>query len=137
MTAAPYRLDPEPPSVEEYLRLRADGGLSPFSPEAAAKALPRSLIAVTIRQDGMAVGMGRAVGDGGCFVQIVDIVVAADHRGHGLGVRIMEHLLARLRQILPVTAHVSMLADPPADRLYARFGFAPTAPRSIGMALRL
>jgi hypothetical protein len=32
---------------------------------------------------------------------------------------------------------VDLLADPPGRRLYARHGFAETAPGSIGMALRL
>ena len=34
-------------------------------------------------------------------------------------------------------ATVNLLADPPGRRLYARHGFAETAPGSIGMELRL
>jgi hypothetical protein len=30
---------------------------------------------------------------------------------------------------------VGIIADGEANRLYAQFGFAPTAPKSIGMAL--
>ncbi|MET0819295.1 MAG: hypothetical protein ABWZ67_17135 [Solirubrobacteraceae bacterium] len=37
----------------------------------------------------------------------------------------------------PPGATVNLLADPPGRRLYARHGFAETAPGSIGMALRL
>ncbi|MFD1796035.1 hypothetical protein ACFSC1_08585 [Paracoccus aurantiacus] len=37
---------------------------------------------------------------------------------------------------LPESAYVSLIADVPADGLYAQFGFVPTAPRSVGMAYR-
>ena len=38
---------------------------------------------------------------------------------------------------LPKGAYVSLIADTPADRLYAQFGFVATAPRSLGMAYRV
>lgn len=40
-----------------------------------------------------------------------------------------------LRLQVPASAYVSLIADGQAHRLYAQFGFAPTAPASIGMAL--
>ncbi len=124
------------PSPAEYLRLRAAAGLSPFSAEAAEMALPQTLFAVVLETDGQAIGMGRLIGDGGCFFQIVDIAVDPAHQGQGLGKRIMAALMDHVAT-LPKGAYVSLIADTPADRLYAQFGFAPTAPRSIGMAFRV
>ena len=66
-------LTERPLSVEEYLRLRRKGGLSAFSPKAAEIGLKGTLFAVTLCCEDEAIGMGRIVGDGGCFVQIVDI----------------------------------------------------------------
>jgi len=54
--------------------------------------LPNSLYAVQFRLDGELIAMGRVIGDGGCFFQIVDIAVDPAHQGQGLGRRIMEHI---------------------------------------------
>ena len=81
--------------------------------------------------------MGRVVGDGGCFLQIVDIVVAPRYQGKGLGKQIMFALMERAKSDLPETAFLSLLADVPADRLYAQFGFVETAPASLGMSYRV
>jgi ribosomal protein S18 acetylase RimI-like enzyme len=77
--------------------------------------------------------MGRIVGDGGTSYQVVDVAVRPEHQGRGLGKRIMAVLMEYLSQV-PEGAHVSMLADGPAKHLYAQFGFAETAPASVGMA---
>ncbi|WP_371171737.1 GNAT family N-acetyltransferase [Aliiroseovarius sp. 2305UL8-7] len=82
-----------PPLVEEYLRLRREGGLSAFSTEAAEIGLKGTLFAVTLRCEYEAIGMGRIVGDGGCFVQIVDIAVDPRFRGKGLGKLVMTSLM--------------------------------------------
>lgn len=81
--------------------------------------------------------MGRVIGDGGSFFQVVDVAVAPDHQGQGLGTRIMEALMAQLRSEAPATAQVSLLADGTAHGLYERFGFRLTAPASLGMLLQL
>ena len=46
----------------------------------------------------------------------------------------MGALVDHLRATAPEGAHVSLMADGEAHRLYAQFGFALTAPRSVGMA---
>ncbi len=125
------------PSVEEYLKLRKEGGLCVFSPEAARIGLDGTFFAVTLRLDGEAIGIGRLVGDGGCFLQIVDIAVDPRYRGIGLGKKVMAELMAFAKENLPETAFLSLLADVPADKLYAQFGFEETAPESLGMFCRV
>ena len=80
-----YRIVSAVPGLAEYQRLRAAGGLSAFSEEAAGLALKNSWFAVSLMHDDRIIGMGRIVGDGGCFFQIVDIVVEPAHQGKGLG----------------------------------------------------
>ena len=126
----------EPPTTDEYLNLRAASGLSPFSRQAAERGLAGSVHAVTLRAGQELVGMGRLIGDGGCFFQVVDIAVRPDHQGQGLGTRIMRALMDWVEAELPTSAYISLIADGEANRLYARFGFAATAPASIGMAFR-
>ena len=50
---------------------------------------------------------------------------------------ILTVLLERIRRDAPAGAYVNLIADLPGRRLYARHGFTPTAPDSIGMAQTL
>jgi GNAT superfamily N-acetyltransferase len=130
-----YELVPTPPSIDEYLALRVISGLSPKTVECAQRGLPNTLFGVTIRVGGEAVGMGRVIGDGGCFFEVVDIAVAPAHQRRGFGKRIMTALMAWVRANAPRGAHVTLIADGDANKLYAQFGFVPTAPAAIGMSL--
>lgn len=122
------------PSVETYRHLRVAAGLSPKSAEAAARGLPNTLFAVQLLHGGEPVGMGRVIGDGGTAFQVVDIAVRPEHQGKGLGKRLMAEIAAWLKANVPEGGYVSLLADVPADALYAQFGFVPTAPATLGMA---
>ncbi|WP_426239089.1 GNAT family N-acetyltransferase [Pararhizobium sp. DWP1-1-3] len=125
------------PSTEEYLHLRAGAGLSPFTKEAASKGLLGTVFSALVLCEGAAVGMGRLIGDGGCFFQVVDIAVHPAHQGRGLGKMIMKAIMAHIESQLPASAYVSLIADVPANTLYEQFGFKETAPRSLGMAYRV
>jgi GNAT superfamily N-acetyltransferase len=129
-----YELILETPSIADYRRLRVASGLSPKSLEAATAGLPNTLFAVVIRKDGEAIGMGRII-DSGLFFQIVDIAVDPAHQGHGLGKAIVATLVEHLHKIALPGAYISLIADGEAHRLYAQYGFQPTAPASIGMYL--
>ncbi|MCW3482163.1 GNAT family N-acetyltransferase [Neisseriaceae bacterium JH1-16] len=131
-----YTLIAAPPAIDDYRRLRVAAGLSAKSAEAAARGLPNTLFGVRIERAGSVVGMGRVIGDGGCFYQVVDIAVDPAHQGRGLGKRIVAALVDWQRDNIPDSAYVSLIADGQAHALYAQYGFAPTAPASIGMALR-
>ena len=125
---------PERPSCEEYRRLRDLCALSPKTAEAAALGLPNSLFSITIRLDGDLVAMGRVVGDGGCNFEVVDVAVHPDHQRKGLGTEVMQAIKAWLDANAPESAYVSLIADHHSPKLYSKFGFEPTTPKSIGMA---
>lgn len=125
------------PSVEDYRRLRRVSGLSAKSQAAAEAGLPNTWFAVTIRHGDDTVGMGRIIGDGGTAFQIVDIAVEPAHQGQGLGKTIVAALVDHLRAHAPASAYVSLIADGDAQFLYAKYGFEPVMPASIGMALRI
>lgn len=79
--------------------------------------------------------MGRLIGDGGLFYQVVDMAVMPEHQSRGLGKAIMQRLIDYIDAHAPAGAYVSLIADGDANKLYAQYGFKPTALRSIGMAL--
>ena len=125
------------PGAREFVALRAAAGLSVNTIAAAEAGLRGSWYSVCVRVGAELIGMGRIIGDGGCFFQIVDIAVRPDYQGQGIGYGIMERLMKRLREDAPESAYVSLIADGGASRLYSKFGFEFTAPASAGMALRL
>lgn len=132
MNDDPYTLIFEPPDIDTYMALRREAGMNGRSVAGAARALPNSLFAVQVAHGDETVGMGRVVGDGGCFYQVVDIAVKPAHQGRGLGKRIMREIRGYILREAPDNALVSLLADGEAHRLYAQFGFKPTD--AIGMA---
>lgn len=137
MTAtSPYTTCLAIPSSATYRHLRVAAGLSAKTTEAAARGLPNSLFAVQVLHGDEVVGMGRIIGDGGCFFQVVDIAVVPAHQGKGLGKLIMREIRHFIDSDVPESAYVSLIADGQAQELYAQFGFKHTAPASVGMALK-
>lgn len=132
-----YELVPTAPGVDDYCRLRSVAGLSAKSQEAARIGLPNTWFGVTILHEGNPVGMGRIIGDGGTAFQIVDIAVEPAHQGKGLGKQIMAALMEHLHANAPHSAYVSLIADGDARHLYAKYGFEPVMPHSIGMYTRV
>jgi len=120
------------PGAEDYCRLRADAGMAPRTIEAARRGLPNTLYGVSLLCNEEVVGMGRVIGDGGCFFIVVDIAVAPALQGQGLGKRIMGALDDWLRANAPVSAVVSLAADGDAKHLYARYGFVDTTDGANG-----
>ncbi len=137
MSTNTYRALAAIPDVATYCHLRQASGLSSKTAEAAARGLPASLYAVQIMFGEVAVGMGRVIGDGGTSYHVVDIAVLPEHQGKGLGKLIMREITQYLQQHAPETAYVSLIADGPAQDLYAQFGFMHTAPASVGMAYKV
>ena len=86
------------------------------------RSIARSLCFGLYAPDGAQAGFARVVTDGATFAWIADVFVLDPHRGRGLGVWLMETVLAHpdlqgLRRIV--------LATKDAHELYERFGFVP------------
>jgi GNAT superfamily N-acetyltransferase len=132
-----YDLVPIAPAEADYLRLRAEAGLTPKTADQARSALPGSWAACHVLHipTGEPVAMGRVIGDGGWYFHVVDMAVLPSHQRRGLGAIVLHHLLQRIEESAPPAAYVSLLADPPGQRLYEAHGFRTTTPNSVGMAL--
>ena len=133
MNAAQIVLVERFPEPETYCRMRIDAGLSPKTLHAAQRGLANTLYGVSLLQEGRVVGMGRIIGDNGTVFTVVDIAVAPALQGGGLGKRILAALDAWLRANVPESAYVTLVADGDAKYLYAKFGFAESAPYAVNM----
>lgn len=107
--------------------------MSPKSVAAARNGLPNGCFNITIYEDQQLIGMGRVIGDGGTTFQIVDITVDPDYQGQGYGRVILEKIMEYINSIAEKGTYVSLIADYPADKLYEKFGFKTTEPKSGGM----
>ncbi len=72
--------------------------------------------------EGKQVGFGRAITDRALFAYLADIVVWPQHRGRGIGKRLLAALLDH--PDLATVVHFS-LTTADAQGLYAKFGFVP------------
>lgn len=133
MNAAEIVLVERFPEPETYCRMRVDAGLSPKTLQAARRGLANTLYGVSLVQAGQVVGMGRIIGDNGTVFTVVDIAVAPALQGRGLGKRILASLDAWLQANVPESAYVTLVADGDARYLYAKFGFAESAPYAVNM----
>ncbi|KAJ9131721.1 hypothetical protein NKR23_g11574 [Pleurostoma richardsiae] len=119
------------PSVEEYRYIRLASGLSPKTEAQAKGAIGGSWYGCYVSyqppdENGTprVVGMGRIIGDGGWYFHIADMGVLPQHQRKGLGDAILKNLLAHIKAQAPDgEAYVSLMADPPGRKLYARNGF--------------
>jgi GNAT superfamily N-acetyltransferase len=105
-----------------------------------AKEIPRELVAKSVReslcfgifQGDAQVGFARVITDRATFAYLCDVYVLEDHRGHDLGKRLMEAIIAHpdlqgLRRIV--------LATRDAHGLYEKFGFTPLRKPEIFMEI--
>lgn len=127
----------EIPNAQEYNNLRIISGLSPKDEVASEAGLKNSIFIVILRDSDKLIGMGRVIGDKGCFYHIVDIAVAPSYQGNGLGKLIMSEINTYLENNIPKSSYVSLIADVPADELYKKFGFEYSAPKSVGMVKKI
>lgn len=119
-----------------YQTMRVACGLSAKTDEACDIGLNNSLYSVMVKEGGNIIGMGRVIGDGGCFCQVVDICVIPEKQGKGIGRIIMENIANFINAKLPSSCYISLIADGNASHLYEKFGFKDTFPASKGMFLK-
>lgn len=128
----------EIPSVEQYINIRIKSGLSRKSVEAAEIGLQNGIYSLVAYDENEAIGLGRIIGDGGCFFEIVDIAVIPEYQKKGVGRKIMEGLMDYIHKNAPPTAYVSLMAYYGTPEFYQKFGFEYVKPpENSGMCLRI
>ena len=94
----------------------------------------RGSLSFAVLRDGTQVAYARVVTDRATFAWLCDVYVDPEHRGRGLGSRLVGAVLAELR---PLGLRRVMLATQDAHEVYARAGFAPLSHPGRWMELNL
>ncbi|WP_336660766.1 GNAT family N-acetyltransferase [Leucobacter sp. USHLN153] len=107
-----------------------------FDDEVRAASLRASLAGVVcVDEDGAAIGMARAVGDGLQYAYVQDVIVAPEYAGEGVATELVERLLELLKPTGDVELFVGLFASPEAVGVYESLGF--TSEDALGMHQRL
>ncbi|WP_316014858.1 GNAT family N-acetyltransferase [Roseobacter sp. HKCCA0434] len=114
-----------PPDPEHYVALRTTCGLGARTVAAARIGMENGLHCSALRKDGAVIAMARIIGDGGCFTQLVDVMVHPDHRGQGHARAALDRALGWAEANLPESCLVSLVSTPGVEPVYAARGFRP------------
>ena len=109
---------------ETYYILRKSVKWNNWSREQAEIALKNSYYTVTVFDNTVAIGMGRAVGDG-IYFMIMDIVVKPEYQRMGIGSTIIHMLLEHIEKNMCVGSRVSvqLISEPDKEQFYIKQGF--------------
>jgi GNAT superfamily N-acetyltransferase len=118
-----YELVERPPTVEEFRRLRGLAGEGEMSEEGVAAGLASSLYSCVLLHDGDVVACGRVIGDGGMYFYVRDVIVLPEYHGRGLGVKVMDAVVAYLERVARPGAFVGLMDADNAEGFYERYGF--------------
>jgi predicted N-acetyltransferase YhbS len=124
---AEYEVDADPGRIDmdvvwSYLHDEAYWGRGRTRANVEAQARGAWRVVGAYADDGSQVGFARAVSDGVAFAYLADVFVLKDHRGKGLGRRIVHTMIEEG----PGAEYRWLLHTGDATFLYASFGFRPT-----------
>jgi GNAT superfamily N-acetyltransferase len=126
------------PTVAEFAAITAAVGFKPHAEEAIAIGLANSWCGVcALSADGKVVGVGRIVGDGALDFYLSGIMVVPEFQRQGVGTRIVEALVNRVKEVPYMNTLVEALPLPGLETFYARFGFKACRQYAPGMHLWL
>ena len=109
----------------EYNNLRVGAGWRSLSIEQAEVGLSNSAYLISAWDDDKPVGVARVISDRGYIYLIVDVIVAPDYQGQGIGRHMVEEIEAWLlqeREGKP-TMMVYLMAAEGKEEFYEKFGF--------------
>jgi ribosomal protein S18 acetylase RimI-like enzyme len=121
------------PTVDEFRRLRGSSDVGEMSDEGLAAGLASALYSCVVVHDGDVVACGRVIGDGGMYFYVQDVIVLAEYNGRGLGVKVMDALVAYLERVARPGAFVGLMDPENAEGFYERYGFQRRPDDSRGM----
>lgn len=125
----------EPPSVTEYIELRALMGWGTVDPETARLSIERGIFSICLRQAGRLVGLARVAGDGVLYFQISDVMVHPDLQRGGHGATLMTAVGAYLKRAAKPGATITLQPLKGREPFYERFGWARCPNETFGAGM--
>ena len=124
-------------SSEEYMELRRKVNWCEFPLEEAQAGIDNSYMINCARDNGKAVGVVRLLWDGGYIAFLSDAIVDPDYQGQGIGSRLVESCIARIKADMKPGYKVKMclLAAKGKESFYGKFGFEERPNDKLGAGM--
>lgn len=112
-------------SAEEFLALRAHVGWVELPLEEAQACVDNVYYIMCVRDDGKAIGVARLMWDGGYMAFLSDVIVDEKYRGLGIGRKLVESCIEKLKGDLKPGFKVKMTLNSAKGKeaFYEKFGF--------------
>ncbi|HTF18870.1 MAG TPA: GNAT family N-acetyltransferase [Chryseolinea sp.] len=124
------------PTIDEYNRLRRSVEWPEFTHELVKRALTNTLFSVVaVGDDGVAVGMGRVIGDNAIYFHIQDVIVRSDWHGAGVGTMMMKELLAYVDKHSGKNTNIGLMCSKGREHFYLNFGFVKRPTEKFGSGM--
>ena len=95
-----------------------------------------TLFGICVVHNEVVVGIGRVIGDGGLFYDIVDVAVVSEHQRKGVGKMIMDGLMGYIDRNARTSSLVCLMANKGIAPFYEKYGFKTREPDMPGMIIR-
>ena len=124
-------------SPEEYMGLRKKVGWIEFPLEEAKASIDNAYMVICVRDDDKAVGVVRLLWDRGYIAFLSDVIVDPDYQGQGIGRKLVESCIERIRQSMKPGYKVKLTlnAAQGKEAFYEKFGFRVRPNEHAGPAM--
>ena len=112
-------------TAEEFLSLRASVGWVDLPLEEAQLCVENAYLIIGVRDDEKAIGLARMMWDGGYMAFLSDVIVDENYRGLGIGRKLVEMCIEKLKSDLKPGFKVKMTLNSARGKeaFYEKFGF--------------
>ena len=125
----------EPPTVAEYIQLRALMGWGKVDEETARLTIERACYSVCLRKQGRLVAVARVAGDGVLYFSISDVMVHPEAQGGGHGATLMNAISAYLKRAAKPGATITLQPLKGNEPFYERYGWARCPNETFGAGM--
>ena len=124
-------------TVEEFNNLRKSVGWQAIENELAVNSIKNALFIVAAIYNSETIGMARVCGDGGYTVTIADVVVNPDFQNKGIGKKLMQEIMAYIKNSLKDEQEifVNLMAAKNREYFYRQFGFEERPNDKLGAGM--
>jgi GNAT superfamily N-acetyltransferase len=124
------------PTAKEYNELRLSVQWPTYDENTVRCALQNTLYAVVAEDEpGLAIGMGRVLGDDAIYLHIQDVIVRPELQGKGIGKAIMNILMDYVHTRGSKNTNVGLMCSKGRESFYAGFGFIARPSEKFGAGM--
>lgn len=122
---------------DEVNMLRRAVGWAEVSKEQLEAGIPNSRFIISAKDKDKTVGMARAVGDGGYFLLLVEVIVLPEYQGNGIGRHMLTEFMSFVKEYTKPgqTVSITLMSAKGKEDFYKKFGFIQRPTDAVGAGM--